>query len=314
MGASGKWIKSVIGLRKASVNEPEKGGGKSKKWRLWRSASGGISMAAKGGKGGGYATEAEGSESSSCIHDGEMAAAVAALAKASPKDFMMVRREWAAVRIQTIFRAFLQLRKNDVSCSSSKKIIAPSKVDMSSSGHDWLDRWMATKPWETKSMDGSYNGSSETTPVSRKDGSFSSSSDHDSVRIRRNNISTRISPRITTEFVYDESTTSNSSPSTSGTPVSADTQNSTKPNYMSLTKSIKAKQKPCSYSFHTQLKQMHSVEELPYLRKQSRLSRGATRTSADTDLHSVNLSQDLYHTGRYGAVSSRDYYKQSNEF
>ncbi|KAL0354534.1 UNVERIFIED_CONTAM: hypothetical protein Sradi_3900300 [Sesamum radiatum] len=171
--------------------------------------------------------------------------------------------------------------------------MAPSKVDMSSSGLDWLDRWMATKPWETKSMDGSYNGSSEATPVSRKDGSFSSSSDHDSVRIRRNNVSTRISPRITTEFVYDESTTSNSSPSTSGTPMSADTlakHNSTKPNYMSLTKSIKAKQKPFSYSFHAQLKQMHSVEELAYLRKQSRLSRGGTRTNADTDLHSVHLS------------------------
>ncbi|KAL0354533.1 UNVERIFIED_CONTAM: protein IQ-DOMAIN 20 [Sesamum radiatum] len=110
MGASGKWIKSVIGLRKASVNEPEKGGGKTKKWRLWRSGSGGISMAAKGGKGGGYATETEWSESSSCIHDGEMAAAVAALAKASPRDFMIVRREWAAVRIQTIFRAFLARR------------------------------------------------------------------------------------------------------------------------------------------------------------------------------------------------------------
>lgn len=62
---------------------------------------------AKGGKGGGDGAETEGSEASSYVFDSEMAAAVAALAKASPKDFMAVRREWAAVRIQTLFRAFL---------------------------------------------------------------------------------------------------------------------------------------------------------------------------------------------------------------
>ncbi|KAL8537829.1 hypothetical protein ACS0TY_012821 [Phlomoides rotata] len=107
MGASGKWIKSIIGLKKPSVNESEKGGGKGRKWRLWRSASGGIVV--KGGKGGGDATET-GSKASSYAFDSEMAAAVAALAKASPKDFMVVRREWAAVRIQTVFRAFLARR------------------------------------------------------------------------------------------------------------------------------------------------------------------------------------------------------------
>lgn len=63
--------------------------------------------AKKGRQGCGGAIETVGSESSSFVIDGEMAAAVAALAKASPKDFMVVRREWAAVRIQTIFRAFL---------------------------------------------------------------------------------------------------------------------------------------------------------------------------------------------------------------
>ncbi|KAL0341876.1 UNVERIFIED_CONTAM: IQ domain-containing protein IQM1 [Sesamum calycinum] len=365
----GKWIKSVMGLRKASVNEPEKGGGKSKKWRLWRSASGGISMAAKGGKGGGYATETEGSESSSCIHDGEMAAAVACFgclnssyglelvrlqaivlvrkqaavtlkcmealarvqarviaqcaqssAKRQPENDtefdpvkqaengwcdirgtvdevrskLQMKKEGAIKRERALAYALSQqqLRKDDVSCSISNKNMAPSKVDMSSSGLDWLDRWMATKPWETKSMEGSYNGSSETTPISRKNGPFSSSSDHDSHKLK-----------FIPKHLWNSGVTAR--------------QNSTKPNYMSLTKSIKAKQKPCAYSFHTQLKQMHSVEELPYLRKQSRLSRGVARTSADTDFHSVNLSQDLYHNrdmGRYGAVNSRDYYKQSNEF
>lgn len=84
----------------------EKGGGKGRKWKLWRSGSGGI-VIAKGGRGSGDGAETEGSEASSYAFDSEMAAAVAALAKASPKDFMVVRREWAAVRIQTVFRAFL---------------------------------------------------------------------------------------------------------------------------------------------------------------------------------------------------------------
>ncbi|XP_042067753.1 protein IQ-DOMAIN 5-like [Salvia splendens] len=109
MGASGKWIKSLIGLKKASVNELEKEGVKGRKWRLWRSGSGGI-VIGKGRRGSGNGSEAEGSEASSYAFDTEMAAAVAALAKASPKDFMVVRREWAAVRIQTVFRAFLARR------------------------------------------------------------------------------------------------------------------------------------------------------------------------------------------------------------
>ncbi|KAL3618226.1 hypothetical protein CASFOL_038547 [Castilleja foliolosa] len=108
MGASGKWIKTLIGLKKPSANEPEKVGGKGRKWRLWRSASGGITTT-KGGKSGGDVADT-GSDASSFNYDAEMAAAVAALAKASPKDFMAVRREWAAVRIQTVFRAFLARR------------------------------------------------------------------------------------------------------------------------------------------------------------------------------------------------------------
>lgn len=71
---------------------------KGRRWKLWRSASGGI---IKQNEGGGS------SDSSLYAFDGEIAAAVAALAKASPKDFMAIRREWAAVRIQTVFRSFL---------------------------------------------------------------------------------------------------------------------------------------------------------------------------------------------------------------
>ena len=34
-------------------------------------------------------------------------AAMATVVRAKPKDFMVVKQEWAAIRIQTVFRGFL---------------------------------------------------------------------------------------------------------------------------------------------------------------------------------------------------------------
>lgn len=51
--------------------------------------------------------ESEICESSSSGFEGQMAAAVATVVRAPHKDFEIVRQEWAAVRIQTMFRAFL---------------------------------------------------------------------------------------------------------------------------------------------------------------------------------------------------------------
>lgn len=37
----------------------------------------------------------------------DTAAAVAVVVRATPKDFILIRQEWAAIRIQALFRAFL---------------------------------------------------------------------------------------------------------------------------------------------------------------------------------------------------------------
>ncbi|GER45028.1 IQ domain-containing protein [Striga asiatica] len=402
MGASGKWIKTLISLKKpSSVNEPEKLGGKSRKWRLWRSASGGITTT-KGGKSGG--DETEGSEGSAYFYDAEMAAAVAALAKASPKDFMVVRREWAAVRIQTVFRAFLarralralkalvrlqaivrgrlvrkqaavtlrcmqalvraqarvraqcsqssaggdfeslnqvdpvkkaesgwcdsrgtveqvmsklqlkqngalkreraiayalaqQLRKTPISCSRRNMMGTPNRMDKNIiGGLNWLERWMAAKPWESRLMGEFQSDSFQTKhekPRYTKNGSFS--------KVPMSCQLIRSSSDPSNESGYDESSTSNSSTTTSETP--------TKPSYMKSTRSIKAKQKSavasCNLSGNRSVLG-RSMEDLPLnCRKPSPLSQKGNngfgaRRSTDVDLYCVDLCRDLYPTTNAG--------------
>ncbi|PPS10141.1 hypothetical protein GOBAR_AA10508 [Gossypium barbadense] len=108
MGASAKWVKSLIGLKKTVKDDKEKMSGKSKKWKLWRSSSGdGIGSSWKGFKGK-FKADYEGSDSSP--RSEAFSAAMAAVVRAPPKDFRVVRQEWAAIRIQTAFRGFLARR------------------------------------------------------------------------------------------------------------------------------------------------------------------------------------------------------------
>lgn len=60
----------------------------------------------KGVKGGGNLGDSDGSESSS-LSDSALAAAMATVIRAPHKDFVVVKQEWAAIRIQAAFRGFL---------------------------------------------------------------------------------------------------------------------------------------------------------------------------------------------------------------
>ncbi|KAL2517881.1 IQ-domain 6 [Abeliophyllum distichum] len=111
MGASGKWVKALIGLRKPDKDDHEKVGAKSKKWRLWRSSSGDNGGSSwKGFKRNGTGGGSDGSSDSSSVNNDAFNAAVATVVRAPPKDFRAVRQEWAAIRIQTAFRGFLARR------------------------------------------------------------------------------------------------------------------------------------------------------------------------------------------------------------
>ncbi|KAK4747026.1 hypothetical protein SAY87_026063 [Trapa incisa] len=101
MGASGNWVKALIGHAKPDKDENDKVRGKSKKWRLWRNSSGDLSRRCRSGS--------EGSNRSSPARDA-FTAAMAKVVRAPPKDFRAVRQEWAAIRIQTAFRGFLARR------------------------------------------------------------------------------------------------------------------------------------------------------------------------------------------------------------
>ncbi|KAK7261961.1 hypothetical protein RIF29_28287 [Crotalaria pallida] len=98
MGASGRWFKSLLTHKMTSTTDEEKGGDSNKsnmkKWKLWRTSSEG-SMKNKNG-------ESEKSCESSLYN-----VAVAAVVRAPPKDFMVIKQEWATIRIQAMFRAFL---------------------------------------------------------------------------------------------------------------------------------------------------------------------------------------------------------------
>ncbi|XP_014500109.1 protein IQ-DOMAIN 1 isoform X1 [Vigna radiata var. radiata] len=94
MGASGKWFKSFIPFRKTSTSTTDQGreNKSKKKWKLWRASSEGSTVKKVG---------------EAAVPDSSFTYAVAVMV---PKDFKLIKQEWAAIRIQAVFRAFLARR------------------------------------------------------------------------------------------------------------------------------------------------------------------------------------------------------------
>ncbi|CAL9195405.1 unnamed protein product [Musa hybrid cultivar] len=187
---------------------------------------------------------------------------------------LQMRHRGAVKRERAIAYALSQQQSKSTLGGRSKQ----SSVSSKHSGFDqsngswswsWLERWMAAKPWESRLMEHKVqNNPSDAESKEDIFGIYSTCSEPNSVRIKKNNITTRVSarpPTITynhccrtrsasspsTELYFNESSASSSSIFMS-TPFSSSTllasertedSSSSRPNYMSLTESIKAKQK-----------------------------------------------------------------------
>ncbi|CAK7356880.1 unnamed protein product [Dovyalis caffra] len=449
MGASGKWLKSLIALKKPlTTTEQEKQSdnkGNKKKWRLWRSPSEGYIQTSTKGLKRVHVASSESSDSSLVVDD-ELTAAMATVARAPPRDFMVVKKEWAAIRIQTAFRGLLarramralkavvrlqaifrgrqvrkqaavtlrcmqalvrvqarvraqtvstaegqaaqdmlneykiqadptkqaekgwcdspgtvdevkeklQMRKEGAikreraiayslsqrksrSCASPCRRTSKSAVSLknqppnnSSPGWSWLERWMATKPWENRLMEEFLTDSAEI-PLSRKSEDNIASfyfSKNDKVKVRKNNVTTKIlakppvvnhvtrsSSAPSSESLYNESSVSTSSTSASPTPFSGDMlvadrvvegSHNKKPAYMNLTESTKFKAKNNRYSSQNIQRQ---VLEDNFLVKSRELLNEDSNSSAGSN-PSFNLSRDLYPPlplGRHDEIRNRRY-------
>jgi hypothetical protein len=129
-------------------------------------------------------------------------------------------------------------------------------IENSSCDLIWLDRWMATKPWEDQES-GTHSPDStrySKTPDETNPGRNSHHSDADSIKVKYNNVTTRVSmrpPLVPTNGRQAQSVSSSeiqyhggSSKSSPVTPASKNMErgDTGKPSYMSATKAVRARQ------------------------------------------------------------------------
>lgn len=200
--------------------------------------------------------------------------------------------------------------RTNISMTSHK-----NEFNKNSWGWSWLERWMAAKPWENRLMEKVQSDPSEITPppkiyVDNIKADLAKSSEPYSVKIRRNNVTTRISakpPMIgqatrsssspSSEFHYDKSSAS-SSFCTSTTPLSGNTNmasdrtddniNISKPSYMNLTEAAKAKQRNTSHRSMSR-----AEDEFQFLRKSALFGDEDSKGNAGPEPSLVNMSRLL---------------------
>lgn len=200
-----------------------------------------------------------------------------------------------------------QWRSTPISNSRANAALNNHEMDKANWGWSWLERWMAAKPWESRLMEQTHHAdATEKTPPPPPpkkcvDSSNSKTSELCNIKIRKNNVSTRISARPpliwqanhlssspSSEFHYDESSNS-SSICTSTTPISGsaalpcdrtEDTNNTRPSYMNLTESTKAKQKTNNHQYNRSHRQQ-SMDEFQFLKRTAVFSNGASDPSTN---------------------------------
>lgn len=153
---------------------------------------------------------------------------------------------------------------------------------------------MAAKPWENRLMEQQSNTDCVTTPLPK--GNPSVLSEVSSVKVRKNNMTKRISARPplmaqathsssspSSDFRQDESSAS-SSMFTTTTPVSGNTasdrtaeSNTSRPSYMNMTEATKAKQR------NLRAQRQQSMDEFQFMKKSMAFSNGDLKSRAGLD-------------------------------
>lgn len=184
-----------------------------------------------------------------------------------PTRYEIILQQWSGIKKHLFFLLHFFLCYFLFSQRSSSHSGRPSSPAASLRNHgtgrsnkDWshLDGSMATKPWESRLMEQTHtehsNNSRCSESIEEMNAASSKLSDASSVKVRRNNMTTRVAaarpPPSTisassSDFVCDAScspSTSSVTPAASGTSfLTSDRRSDYGPNYMNWTKSAKAR-------------------------------------------------------------------------